>query len=105
MFIGVSKNADGTMAGGIYNCPESWFSKTFSPELEVVEVISMKLSGSKYWQKQAALEEFIHSWFRTYSEYDIGWSYGEIAIVDEFISKNARRYGLVQELRNNGFWF
>ena len=76
----------------------SYYNDTFSPAIETVEIIPLSIKGKTYLEKK----EFFRDLAIKYSNADLGGiSYGETAIITGFFEKNARRFGLTRELKEN----
>lgn len=102
-FIGLYKPYDGEWQGYIYsgaNAWKEWHEDTFSAE--DYRAIPLWVSGRTYREKRSRLEHIANAWERTFSEYGISWSYGELMIVQDFLECNARRYGLATVFREVG---
>lgn len=63
--------------------------------------LPLRVSGSTYKERKADLEEKAKEWQESHSDF-IGWSYGELAIIQSFFEVNGKRYGLIREFRENG---
>lgn len=61
--------------------------------------IAMELHGSTYRGRKASLRHFVQELLAGDKG---GLSYGEVAMIEAFIIENAKRYGMVTELRNEG---
>ena len=101
-FIGLYKPYGGEWQGYIYsgaNAWKEWHKDTFSAE--DYRVIPLWVIGKDYRQRRNCLERIGAAWQHTFSIYGIEWSYGEICIMQDFLERNARRYGLTTEFREN----
>lgn len=101
-FIGLYKPYGGEWQGYIYsgaNAWKEWREDTFSAV--DYRVIPLWVSGKNYEQKSKYLERIAIAWSETFSEYGISWSFGELLIVQDFLERNARRYGLTTVFREN----
>ena len=106
MFIGVY-DLEGKTYNNIYyykNWQEDglalWFSDTFSPDTKNARVLDFKIKGKNYRERQASLENIAKEWQYDFCDYD--WSYGELAEIEYFFYKNAKKYGLVRVFKENG---
>ena len=103
-FIGIYQHDDDTPTGAIYGSRyggyDVWYSDTFTTPY--TWVFPLKVTGKTYAERKASLVEFAIDWQRTFGEFGISWSFGEMCEVGDFLEKNARRYGLIREFRENG---
>ena len=85
----------------IYTDIEAYFCDIFSPDCELIYALNLSgLSGRTYAEKKANLEEKAIEYSNNMSEiYPI--SYGEIAEIEEYFGRYARRYGLLGVFREN----
>lgn len=101
-FIGLYKPYGGEWRGYIYsgaNAWKEWHEDTFS--VEDYRAIPLWVSGKNYRQRRSHLERIAWAWQNTFSIFGIDWSYGELCIVQDFLERNARRYGLMTVFREN----
>lgn len=99
MLLGIFENAEGKQESNIYYNWELWFKDTFSPATEIIAMILFKISGKTYAEKKESLKQVA----LTYQvSSPINLSYGEIASINYFFEKNAKRYGLLKEFKENG---
>lgn len=74
---------------------------TFSPESINKMFFPLKVSGKTYAERKEDLEKKAKEYQNAVSEF-AGLSWGEFFILDGFFEKNAKRYGLLEEFRENG---
>lgn len=105
--IGIVRLADGTIDGGVYEFPHKHFFRSFCDEHEsaltgdeVLWAIPLMVSGRNYAEKQEYLRGLAIDAMNAASEYG-GFSYGELADIQEFFSIAGARFGLLQEFREN----
>ena len=79
---------------------KAWFEDTWSPETENIEILNLEINGNNYTDRKNHLEDLAIKWQYDFATLD--WSYGELALITEWFSKNAKRYGLLEEFRENG---
>lgn len=79
---------------------KEWCKDTFSPTCENIQTLDFKLSGKTYKEKQNCLVELAKDWQLIFSQ--LPWSYGELAEIEDYFHKNAKRYGCIQEFKENG---
>lgn len=99
MFIGVFKNTEGKTENYIYFDWRAWHSDTFSPATEIIGLLVFKIKGKNYNERKYYLEDLAKDWQLNFSQYS--WSYGELAEIESFFYKNAKRYGLIKEFKEN----
>lgn len=61
--------------------------------------IPLKVSGRTYAERKDDLQNKAIEW--SYASGVGAWSYGELATIQEFFEINGRRYGLLNEFREN----
>ena len=102
MFIG-KYESDGETYANIYfknkNGYEEWHNDTFSPLTENIETLDFKLSGKTYTEKQNNLIEIAKDWQLYFCQFV--WSMSELYLIEDWLYKNAKRYGLLKEFHEN----
>lgn len=98
-FIGVYKDTDGKIKNNIYYNFEAWYNDTFSPEVEIIASIPLKIYGYSYKEKKEDLRQKAIEYQDTFNY--VSWSYSEIIEIDDFFVKNGKRYGLLKEFKEN----
>lgn len=63
--------------------------------------IPLEVSGFYYEDRKHELEDLARVWQESNIDF-IDWSYGELAIIQDFFEKNGKRYGLTKTFRENG---
>ena len=76
-----------------------WNSDTFSPCCLGMNVLDFKIGGKTYQERKNNLEELAKNWQNNFAS--LNWSYGELAEIQDYLYKNAKRYGLVQIFKEN----
>lgn len=76
-----------------------WNKETFSPLCKNEMILDFKIKGKTYQERKSSLEELAKEWQNNFACY--GWSYGELATIQDYFYTNAKRYGLVKEFKNN----
>ena len=76
-----------------------WNKNTFSPNCKDIAVLDFKISGNNYIERQSNLIEIAKDWQNNFA--GLEWSYGEYACVSDWFYKNAKRYGLIKEFKEN----
>lgn len=96
----IFKDADGIEDGGIFNNISYKTAATEIGENNILFYIPLTISGRTYNERKNDLRnkaiEYQNSW------YDFcGFSYGELAIINDFFETNGRRYGLLTDFKEN----
>ena len=99
MLLGIYKNNEGKTFTNLYYNWDLWFKDTFSPTTEIVAKLLFKIEGKTYMKKKENLRH-IAIYFSCLDT--ITLSYRELAEINSFFEKNAKRYGLLKEFRENG---
>lgn len=98
LIYGAFKDENGKEKSNLYSCYEDFFNDTFSPLCEVLSVIEFRLHGKTYHEKATAARDLAVEYSLT--NYP-GLSWGEVAKVQGYFEKIGRRYGLLNEFREN----
>ena len=99
MFIGKFE-LDNKVYNNIYYDCKAWYEDTFSVNSSNFETLDFKISGKDYQERKANLVELAKEWQSHFSLFN--WSYSELAEIEDWFYKNAKRYGLLEEFRENG---
>ena len=86
--------------GGIY---QNISYKTAAAEIgenNILFYIPLTVSGKTYLDRKNDLRDKAIEWSNTQGEYG-AWSYGELSDIQSFFEINGRRYGLLNEFREN----
>lgn len=100
MFIAITRKDNQTTAT-LYNNYVSYIQDTFSPDIEQIEIIDFKIKGKDYNQKKACLCDIAREYQNNYSIIDNCYYMSEVAEIGAFLEKNAKRFGCLQEFREN----
>lgn len=102
MFIGTF-TLDGKENFAIYDKKNGgfqvWFSDTFSPDCENINILNFIIYGYTYNDKKNYLRDLAIKWQLEFSQYS--WSYYELYIIQNWFYENAKRYGLLKEFKEN----
>lgn len=98
MFYANFIDSKGNKQANLYHGYSKWFEDSFSPDTIVNTIIDFKVIGKTYAEKKAYLRNLAIEF--QYAD-DGGLSYGELADIQEFFNLNGKRYGLIQEFREN----
>lgn len=102
MFIGYYE-LDGKKYFNIYyknNCGyNEWQKDTFSPITKNIKTLGFKLSGKTYQEKQHSLRDLAIEWQLNFAS--LSWSYLELSEIQDYFLRNGKRYGLLQEFKEN----
>lgn len=75
-----------------------WYNMTFSPDIEC-HVIQLAIHGKTYAERKENLRDLAIN----YDHESIwGLSWGEWALIEGWFEEQGRRYGLLEEFRENG---
>jgi len=100
MFIAILKK-DYDSYGCIYNSYEQFAKDTFSPDIDILSIIPLKVSGKTYQERKEDLRNKAVEWSNVGGLYcDCSWN--EAAIISNFFETSGRRYGLLKEFQENG---
>jgi hypothetical protein len=100
MILAAYKDPNGKINGGLYSTYEPYIKETFSPECEELNSIELKVKGKTYSECKNCLEELAKSYQIIASELPL--TYGEVYLLGNFFEHNGKKYGLLQEFRENG---
>ena len=99
MFIGKFE-LDNKVYNSLYYDYRTWYENTFSVNSSNFETLDFKISGYNYRERKENLEELAIEWSLHFS--NLSWSYSELAEIEDWFYKNAKRYGLLKEFKENG---
>lgn len=97
-----SYEIEGKTTAGVYSGCDNWarfFADTFSPDLSIIDCFALEIKGKTYQERKACAEDLAKRF--QYADQG-GLSWGEYAIMGEFFEKAAKRYGLIEEFKENG---
>ena len=86
--------------GGIFSLTRKEAEKKVTDE-NIINYVPLLVIGKTYAEKKADLYSkavILSDALGVYS----AWSYGELLTIQDFLEANAKRYGLLQEFRENG---
>lgn len=86
----------------LYYGREGWkeFQKdTFSPLTKDINILEFKLHGKTYQEKKAAAIDLAITWQHEFSY--LSWSYLELAEIQGYFERIAKKYGLMKEFKEN----
>ena len=101
MFYAHFIDGEGHKHVNLYHGYSRWFSDTFSPDTVYKAIIDFKVKGKNYREKQEYLRNIAIDFQLADSEANGGLSYFELAEIQEFFAKNGKRFGLMQEFKEN----
>ena len=78
---------------------KEWHKGTFSPTTENIKILDFTIKGKNYREKKYYLEDLAKDWQINFSY--LSWSYGELAEIENYFYKNAKRYGLLKVFKEN----
>lgn len=98
MFYANFIDSNGNKQANLYHGYSKWFEDSFSPDTIVNAIIDFKIQGRTYAEKKEHCRNLAIEF--QYAN-DGGLSYGELADIQNFFEVNGKRYGLIQEFREN----
>lgn len=98
MFYANYIDGEGRKQANLYYGYSKWFEDSFSPDTIVNAIIDFKIQGRTYAEKKEYLRNLAID-FQSANDCDL--SYGELADIYNFFEVNGKRYGLIQEFREN----
>lgn len=96
IFTAIIEN--GQQSSHLCNTWEKYNELTFSPKTEVVCCLPLMVSGKTYWERKNSLRDLAID-VQCNDQGGLSWS--ECKALGDFLERNARRFGLVQEFREN----
>ena len=82
----------------IFDTWREYYAATFSPDCIISAVIPLQLHGSTYAERRDSLRNMAQD---IQTADNGGMSYGEVATLNDYFTRQARRYGLLTEFRDN----
>lgn len=76
-----------------------WLKDTFSPITKNIKTLDFKLSGKTYQEKKNSLRDLAIEWQLNFAS--LSWSYLELSEIQNYFLENGKRYGLLQEFKEN----
>ena len=92
----------GVHVTNLYDTPSEYFNGTFSPYTEIVAVIPFEIRGKTYAERKENFRMLVLDFMTADAEAQGGLSYYEWALIGNYFKKNAKRYGLIDEFKENG---
>lgn len=92
------KDWSGNETASLFYNWEALHRETFSPDTEIISIIPFKVSGKTYKERKEHARDLAVEYSL---QHVCGLSYLEYAQITEFFENIARRYGLVNEFREN----
>ena len=77
-----------------------WYNETFSPDTKDINILNFVIYGYSYGDKKNYLKDLAIKWQLEFAQYS--WSYYELYVIQNWFYKNAKRYGLLKEFKENG---
>ena len=81
-----------------FNSWGQYFNDTFAPDTKIENVIEFKIKGKTYAERKDAARQLAID-FQT-GEFE-GLSYYELHLIEQFFEKVGKRYGLLEEFKQN----
>jgi len=82
----------------IFDTWREYHAATFSPDCTISAVIPLTIHGSTYAERRDSLRNMAQD---IQTADNGGMSYGEVATLNDYFTRQARRYGLLTEFRDN----
>ena len=98
MFYANFIDGEGRKQANLYYGYSKWFEDSFSPDTIVNAIIDFKIQGRTYAEKKEYCRNLAIEF--QYAD-DGGLSQGELCNILNFFEVNGKRYGLIQEFREN----
>jgi len=83
----------------IFTTWPEYHAATFSPDCAISACIPLQLHGSTYAQRRDSLRDTAQA-IQTADNGGMSWA--EVAALGDWLTRQARRYGLLTEFRDNG---
>lgn len=99
MFYG-AYTLNGKRHSAVYRTMSEWIRETWSPETRNITYFNFAFRGRTYCQKQQSLCKVLNEWAAFSADIDIAPS--EMALINRWIVRNARQYGLYRLLPEIG---
>lgn len=100
MILAAYRDPNGDVQGGLYDTYEQYHKETFSPECEEIGLIEFKVSGKSYKECKANAEDIAIKTQSLMTEMSLFC--GEILWISSWFEVIGKRYGLLQEFKENG---
>ena len=98
IYARLKDNETGKETGAIFYCWGDLHRATFSPNVEPVAVVDFKLHGKTYAERRESLRDIAI----TLQANECGGLYqSEYIKIGAWLEKNAARYGLIKEFKEN----
>ena len=89
---------DGVSYCNLYSNWKEFYRDTFSPEIEIVDVFELKVSGKSYEEQQICLEDLAIR-YSNCEKPDL--SYLELSTIEDWFYRKGKHYGLLTEFQIN----
>jgi hypothetical protein len=99
LLLGIIEKYGEKTQSNLYYTWNEWHTDTFSPATKIKNMILFKISGKTYAEKQENLRQLAIDFQLSNAT---GLSWGEYAEIENFFEKNAKKYGLLKEFKENG---
>lgn len=100
LFARIKRNEEAQEEANVYTNWRDFHTDTWNPTSEVITSILFQVKGKTYKERQAHLRDLAIEFQSADTE---GLSWGEYAVITVgFFVKNAKRYGLIKEFKENG---
>lgn len=101
MFIAVFEDPHKNIHTNIYYMPESFYKDTFSPDCNILAVLGFSIPGKSYQERKEAARLLAIEYQNINNDFSICWSYSELVTLNSYFENIGRRYGLINEFKEN----
>ncbi len=84
---------------GLYFDLQEFYKDTWNPIITFDFIIDFKISGKTYQECKANLQDLAIEYSNKAG--DMNLSYYELSLIQDFFYKNGKRYGLLEEFKQN----
>ena len=99
-FIAAYTDENGKQQCWLYDRWEDYFKDTFSPNCKEKAVIVLSVKGKTYAERKKSLRDTAIYYSNMINEFE-DLSFGELIEIQRFFRENGKRYGLLQEFKEN----
>lgn len=101
MFIAVYENPQKKLQAWIYYKMEAFIQDTFSPACNILAVLDFSITGKDYQSRKEAAQAIAIEYQIINNDFSLCWSYSELATIQAYFENIGRRYGLINEFKEN----
>ena len=101
MFIAVFEDPEKNLQSWIYYKEEAFIHDTFSPACNILAVLKFAIPGKNYKERKEAARLLAIEYQNINNDFSVCWSYSELATLNSYFEDIGRRYGLINEFKEN----